>query len=81
MAISPEGIFSFCSYRSVDEYSQFWATGSGREYALGAMKAIFDSSHSAEEVAISGIEAACEFDDGSALPVQVQGTKLIERAP
>ena len=33
------GIFGVFSMREVFEYTQFWAAGSGREFALGAMQA------------------------------------------
>ena len=35
------GIFGVYSMREVFEYSQFWAVGSGREFALGAMNALY----------------------------------------
>ena len=35
------GIFGVYSMREVFEYTQFWAVGSGREFALGAMHALY----------------------------------------
>ena len=35
------GIFGVYSMREVFEYTQFWAVGSGREFALGAMYALY----------------------------------------
>ncbi|WNC68399.1 hypothetical protein RI845_18000 [Thalassotalea nanhaiensis] len=29
LILTPKGIFEFCSYRSVDEYSKYWAVGGG----------------------------------------------------
>ena len=34
---NPSGIFGVYSMREVFEYTRFWAVGSGREFALGAM--------------------------------------------
>ena len=76
LVISKHGIFGFSSYRHVTEYSQFWAMGSGRNYALGAMHATYNEMENAEKIAQSGIMASCDFDDASGLPVQVKSIKL-----
>ncbi|MFM9923299.1 MFS transporter [Variovorax sp. H27-G14] len=71
------GIYGIYSYREVFEFKQFWAIGSGRSFALGAMHAAYDSkSRSARDVAEAGIAAACEFDRNSAPPVDVLTLKL-----
>src|SRR5215467_9367766 len=62
------GIFGVYSMREVFEYTQFWAVGSGREFALGAMNAMYSRLKSAEAVARVGIEAGCTFDKNSSLP-------------
>lgn len=64
------GIFGLSSYRYVQEYSKFYANGSGGVYALGAMFAVYkDEAKSAEEIAEVGVQAGTEFDDGSAAPI------------
>lgn len=73
---NPFGIFGIYSWREVYEYERFWALGSGMEYALGAMHAVYDSDLSAEEIATIGINAACEFDDGSGLPLTLHSVNL-----
>jgi ATP-dependent protease HslVU (ClpYQ) peptidase subunit len=72
------GIYGIYSYREVFEFKQFWAIGSGRSFALGAMHAAYDgkSRSSARDVAEAGIAAACEFDRNSAPPVDVLTLKL-----
>jgi ATP-dependent protease HslVU (ClpYQ) peptidase subunit len=55
--------------REVFEYTQFWAAGSGREYALGAMQARYAQLETAEAVARVGIETGATFDRNSALPM------------
>jgi ATP-dependent HslUV protease subunit HslV len=71
------GIYGIYSYREVFEFKEFWAIGSGRSFALGAMHAAYDiKSRSARDVAEAGIAAACEFDRNSAPPVDVLTLKL-----
>lgn len=73
---NPNGIFGIYSWREVYEYERFWATGSGEEYALGAMSAVYDSELNAEEIATIGINSACEFDDGCSLPLTLHTVTL-----
>lgn len=75
---NPHGIFGLYSLREVDEYQKFWAMGSGSEYALGAMYAMYDSLHSAEEIARLGIQAGIEFDNASAGPMTSYCIYLID---
>ena len=71
------GIYGIYSYREVFEFKQFWAIGSGRSFALGAMHAAYgNKSRSSRDVAEAGIAAACEFDRNSAPPVDVLTLKL-----
>jgi ATP-dependent HslUV protease, peptidase subunit HslV len=65
---NPYGIFGMFSWRDVDEYNRFWAIGSGQNYALGAMYAVYDRIDDPEEIAKIGVYAGCEFDDGSGMP-------------
>ncbi len=66
---NPQGIFGVYALREVYEYDRFWAIGSGAEYALGAMYAVYDQLESAEAVAEVGVHAGAEFDTGSGLPL------------
>jgi ATP-dependent HslUV protease, peptidase subunit HslV len=68
MAISKGGIFAFGSYREVSEYEKYWAEGSGLRFAIGAMHSVYDRLDCANEIAVAGVNAAAEFDDGSSLP-------------
>ena len=76
LVVSPYGIFEFDSYRGVDEYSKYWALGSGRRYALGSLHSTYDSEKTSEEIAIATVKASCSFDDGSALPVLFETIEL-----
>ena len=68
---NPSGIYGIYSMREVFEFKRFWAAGSGREYALGAMNALYDQLDSTEAIARVGIEAGTTFDKNSSLTMQV----------
>lgn len=70
------GIYGVYSYREVFEFDRFWAIGSGRAFALGAMFASFDRVKTARELAEIGVRAGCEFDKNSDGPIKVQTMKL-----
>lgn len=70
------GIFGLYSLRSVQQYSRFYAFGSGYKFALGAMHAVYDSDLEAEQIAHVGLAAAAEFDDSTGLPLEVKSIKL-----
>ncbi|HSN31211.1 MAG TPA: MFS transporter [Ideonella sp.] len=72
------GIYGVYSYREVFEFDRFWAIGSGRAFALGAMYAAFDRTKTAREIAEIGVRAGCEFDKNSAEPVRVHTLKPLE---
>jgi ATP-dependent protease HslVU (ClpYQ) peptidase subunit len=80
LIINPHGIFGVAAHRTVQEFSKFYAFGSGSDYALGAIYAVYDrAGWGAERIARFAIEAAGEFDDGTALPVTSQSVKLARR--
>ena len=70
------GVYGVYSYREVFEFDRFWAIGSGRSFALGAMYAYFERARTAREVAELGVRAGCEFDKNSAAPVRAHTIKL-----
>ena len=70
------GLFGVYSYREVFEFERFWAMGSGRSFALGAMFAGYDKLKSARDIASLGIAAGCEFDKNSAAPVRLHTIKM-----
>jgi len=74
---NPNGVFSVGVLRDVTEFKRFAAFGSGCDYAIGAMRAVYDDeTKSAEDVAKIGIEVAAEFDDGTGLPMNCYRVKL-----
>jgi ATP-dependent protease HslVU (ClpYQ) peptidase subunit len=68
---NPHGIFGVYSYREVFSFDRFWAIGSGKCFALGAMYAGYERGGSAQEIAELGVQAGAEFDKSSALPCRV----------
>lgn len=76
MIANPTGIFAVYSMREVFEFERFWAIGSGRDFAIGAMWASYSRAKSAESVARIGIEAGAEFDTGSSLPLSLHTVTL-----
>ena len=71
-----KGIFGVYSLREVSEYHKFWSIGSGSEFALGAMHALYERLDSAEDIARAAVEAGCEFNTSSDLPISIQTMDL-----
>src|SRR5262249_39510132 len=69
LVANEHGIFGVYSMREVFEYTRFWAVGSGREFALGAMLVQYNVLPTAEGVARAGVEAGATFDRNSGLPM------------
>lgn len=70
------GIYAVYSYREVFQFDRFWAIGSGRSFALGAMFAGYDKHKTAKEIAELGARAGCEFDKNSSGPIKSHTLKL-----
>ncbi|MDP2825164.1 MAG: MFS transporter [Sulfuritalea sp.] len=70
------GIYGIYSYREVFEFDRVWAAGSGRNFALGAMHALYDNEMSAARIAEAGVAAGIEFDTSSGPPIVVHQIKL-----
>ncbi len=70
------GIYGVYSMREVFEFDKFWAIGSGRDFALGAMYAVYGGKASAEEIARLGVTAGAEYDTGTGLPMNLAKVKL-----
>ena len=72
------GIFGMFEFREVHEFERFWAIGSGKAHALGAMYAVYDRIDDPEEIARIGILASCEFDNSCDQPITVYSLPLVE---
>jgi len=76
MIANPSGIFAVYSMREVFEFDRFWAIGSGRDFALGAMYTIYAKAKSASAIAEAGVNAGAEFDTGTSLPMRLHAVTL-----
>ncbi len=71
------GIFGVVSHRTVQEFSRYYAFGSGSNYAMGALYALYDERGlNAETLARRAVETAAEFDDATGLPVDSKNILL-----
>ncbi|HEY7758123.1 MAG TPA: MFS transporter [Burkholderiales bacterium] len=76
---NPYGIFGVSGHRTVQEFSRFYAYGTGSDYALGALYSAYDEpARSAEALARHAIEAAAEFDDCTGLPLTCTTVRLLQ---
>jgi ATP-dependent HslUV protease subunit HslV len=66
---NPTGIYGIYSMREVFEFTQFWAIGSGHEFALGAMQHAHSLYDDATKIARIGAEAGIAFDKNSSAPI------------
>jgi len=78
LIMTTKGIYGLYSLREVDEYTQYWAVGSGAEYALGAMFTVYDQLDSAQQIAQIGIQAGAKFDNASDLPMTSYTVELTD---
>ena len=76
MIANPTGIFAVYSMREVFEFDRFWAIGSGRDFALGAMYTVYSKARNAAAIAEAGVTAGAEFDTGTSLPIALHEVKL-----
>lgn len=76
MIVNASGIFGVYSMREIFEFDRFWAIGTGRDFALGAMFAVYNSKMTAREIAELGVKAGCEYDTATGLPMNVASVKL-----
>ncbi len=78
LIVNASGIYGVYSYREVFDYDRFWAIGSGRNFALGAMFASYDRLKSARSIAEAGVAAGVEFDTASSGPLISHQIRLVK---
>jgi ATP-dependent HslUV protease, peptidase subunit HslV len=76
MIVNPSGVYAVYSMREVFEFDRFWAIGSGRDFALGAMYTIYEKSRAPKDIALAGVRAGAEFDTGTAEPITLHEVRL-----
>lgn len=80
LIVNASGLYGIFSMREVFEYTQFWAIGSGHEFALGAMQYAYPRLDNAADIAKVGVEAGIAFDKNSAAPITQYAVTLIQAA-
>lgn len=70
------GAYEIQSYREVHTIEMFWAVGSGKRFALGAMHAVYNTEKNPRKIAEAGLKAACDFDESSGLPLLIKSVNL-----
>ncbi len=76
LIINASGMYGIFSMREVFEYTQFWAIGSGHEFALGAMQHAYTRYDNAADIARAGVDAGIAFDKNSAAPITIYTVPL-----
>lgn len=71
------GIFGIYSMREVFEFTQYWAIGSGHEFALGALHHAFTQHDTAADIARAGVEAGIAMDKNSGAPITLYNVTLL----
>jgi ATP-dependent HslUV protease subunit HslV len=78
LIVSRGGLFKVDSARGVYALKKFWALGTGENYALGALQALYDADLDSEEIARNALSAVTEFDQLSGrqfLPYSIASTR------
>lgn len=63
LVASPGGIFLVSSNMSVSEFRQYYAIGSGSDYAIGAVHALYDEVKNPAVIAERAVRAAMAYDN------------------
>lgn len=75
MIINSAGIFHIASDMSVTQFQQYFAIGSGCDFSLGAIHALYDSSLDARVLAERAVKTAMQFNVYCGGPLQVVTVK------
>ena len=70
------GIYGVYALRSIQEYTRYYAFGSGSEYALGALGALYYTDLDAEALAVRAVEVAASLDAHTEVPVTSRKLQL-----
>lgn len=79
LIINPCGIFEIEYSRVVRQYNTYSAIGTGEEYALGAISAVYHMIEDPKEIASIGIESAIQFDQKTSFPIYTHCIDLTNR--
>jgi ATP-dependent protease HslVU (ClpYQ) peptidase subunit len=79
LVASPGGIFLVSSNMSVSEFRQYYAIGSGSDYAIGAVHALYDEVRDAALIAERAARAAMAYDTSCGGRITREVVKLGKR--
>ena len=79
MIANPSGIYQMTGDRNITEIANFWASGSGLRFALGAMYASYDRYKDPVKIATIGVEAACKYESYCGLPMNLYQCELADK--
>lgn len=76
LVVNKQGIFVADEIRDVQKYSKFWAIGSGADFAIGALEALYENTtFTAQDLVIKAVQSACKFDIACDLPISTYTLK------
>lgn len=76
LVASPAGIFLVSSNMSVSEFRQYYAIGSGGDYAIGAMHALYGEVKDPAKVAERAVRAGMAYDAACGGRVDLRTVKM-----
>jgi ATP-dependent HslUV protease subunit HslV len=76
LVASPAGIFLVSSNMSVSEFRQYYAIGSGGDYAIGAMHALYGELKNPAHIAERAVRAGMAYDSACGGRVDLRTVKL-----
>jgi ATP-dependent HslUV protease subunit HslV len=76
LVASPTGIFLVSSNMSVSEFRQYYAIGSGGDYAIGAIYALYPEVRDPSELAVRAVRAAIAYDSSCGGEIEQRNVKL-----
>ncbi len=76
LVVNPTGIYSIASNMNVLKFSQYYAVGSGADYSMGALQALYEGQLSAEQLAQQAIKTAIALDTSCGGQINMQHFQL-----
>jgi ATP-dependent protease HslVU (ClpYQ) peptidase subunit len=76
LVASPAGIFLVSSNMSVSEFQQYYAIGSGGDYAIGAMHALYGEVQDPAQIAERAVRAGMAYDAACGGRVDLRTMKM-----
>jgi ATP-dependent HslUV protease, peptidase subunit HslV len=79
LVASPGGIFLVSSNMSVSEFRQYYAIGSGSDYALGAAFCLYEDANDPSRIAEKAVRAAIAYDNSCGGRITTNQVRLATR--